>query len=101
MATSFLGPLLTRAAAAIDDAAEERQHSLDVKEHVDFSFGLKGELTALGDAAGEAAGVGAISSMDLNANSARMSAMQIQKQLAMETINIVNAAPQALLNLLT
>ncbi len=101
MATSLLAHLLTKAAAAVDGAAEEREHSLDLKEHVDLSFGLKTELAALGDAAGEAAGVGAISSMDLNANSARMSAMQIQKQLAMETVNIVNAAPQALLNLLT
>ncbi|MEO3387474.1 flagellin [Mesorhizobium sp. CAU 1741] len=101
MMKSLLALLKARVFSAAEESSEDDDHTLDFKEHVDLSLGMKDEITAIGDTMGEVIGIGPISALDMNANSARMSALQAQKQLAMETINIVNTAPQMLLNLLT
>lgn len=90
--------LRSRLIKAGEDAAED-DHSLSIDENVDLSFGLKEEVVAIGDAVGEALGIGPISAIDMDANTVRVSALQIQKQLAMEAVNIVNGAPKILLSL--
>lgn len=74
--------------------------SPDLTQLADPSFGMRGEAMAALDAAGEAVGIGSVSAIDLNAASARMSAMEVQKRLAAETVNIVNCAPDTLMRLL-
>ena len=83
-----------------DDAGHDG-HLANLGDQFDLTFGLRDEVERVADAAGEAIGVGPVSGMTLDAGSARMSALQVQKQLAMEAVSIVNAAPQALINLLS
>lgn len=103
-----LAEAAARAGAVIADRVAEKvvaserteADAPDLSQIADPSFGLRGEAMAVLDTAGEAVGLGPISALDLNAASARMSAMEVQKRLAAETVNIVNCAPDALMRLL-
>lgn len=96
-----LAAALAPDADVVADDAANGEPSLDLGDQVDLTFGLRGEVEGIADAAGEAIGLGPVSAMTLDAGSARMSALQVQKQLAMEAVSIVNAAPQALVNLIS
>lgn len=68
----------------------------ELKDVVDLTFGAKEDLLALIDAVTETAGLGAVSSLDLQQSSARMSASEVQRHHLAEMATLLQWKLQAL-----
>lgn len=74
---------------AVSDLKAEFSDALDI------TFGARDDLIALIDSVGEAAGIGAVSSIDLQQSSARMSASEVHRHHLAELATLLQWKLQA------
>jgi len=75
---------------AIDSAAAFGSSQMRIETQSDFVSGLTDALKS---------GIGTLVDADMEETSARLQALQVQQQLAIQAMSIANQAPQSLLSL--
>jgi flagellin len=89
-AATALGEIEAFIQTAVDGAAALGAASSRLESQSSFVSKLTDSLTS---------GVGALVDADLEETSARLQALQVQQQLATQSLSIANQAPQAILSL--
>ena len=89
-ATSALGAIESLINVAIDASASFGSAQGRIDTQADFVSSLTDSLTS---------GIGALVDSDLEEASARLQALQVQQQLATQSLSIANQAPQSILSL--
>jgi len=89
-AATALGTIETMIATAIDSASAFGSVQTRIETQADFVSELTDSLKA---------GIGSLVDADLEETSARLQALQVQQQLATQSLSIANQAPQNLLSL--
>lgn len=89
-ATTALGDIEAQLTTAIDAAAAFGSVAKRIEIQSEFVSKLSDAMTS---------GIGALVDADMEAASARLQALQVQQQLATQSLSIANQAPQALLSL--